>query len=317
MIKKILIGAVVAPLLALAWTFMPQKLPTPAQAGPVLPPLSATTVSIEVAETGTMDSNALFAYRGGGFQELPFGMDCFIVRHPKGILVFEGGFGRNLPEHMKTVPWLMRTVSNIHVQTPLVDQLQAAGISASELKGIFITHSHWDHVGALEDLKGVPVFVNKAERAFINIGGEATALIRSFGALNYQVFNFDGPAYAGFPASHDVFGDGSVVIVPIAGHTPGSVVAFIRTPQHDYALVGDQAWQHEGVDTPAERPWMSRRMVDEDPGTVRTNLGTLHQLQAANPRLVIVPSHDRRVTSTLPRLLKAASIAVGEASPQP
>ncbi len=93
--------------------------------------------------------------------------------------------------------------------------------------------------------------------------------------------------------------------MPIAGHTPGSVVAFVRTAQHDYALIGDQAWQHEGVDIPAERPWLSRRMVDEDPETVRANLGKLHQLQAANPRLVIVPSHDRRVTSTLPELVDA------------
>ncbi len=145
--------------------------------------------------------------------------------------MFEGGFGRNLAEHMKTVPWLMRTLAKVHAQTPLADQLQAAGITPGQLLGLFITHNHWDHIGAVEDLKGVPVFVNRTEREFIANGGEATALMRSFEPLNYQVYDFDGPAYAGFPASHDVFGDGSVVIVPIAGHTPGSVVAFVRTAQ--------------------------------------------------------------------------------------
>ncbi|GLU37610.1 MBL fold metallo-hydrolase [Pseudomonas sp. NBRC 100443] len=316
MIKKTLLAALVVALLALGWTFTPQKLPLPEQAGALLPPVPATTIDISVAETGTMDSNALLAYRGGEIKQLPFGMDCFVIRHPRGIIVFEGGFGRNLAEHMKTVPWLMRTLAKVHAQTPLADQLQAAGIAPGQLLGLFITHSHWDHIGAVEDLKGVPVFVNRTEREFIANGGEATALMRSFEPLNYQVYDFDGPAYAGFPASHDVFGDGSVVIVPIAGHTPGSVVAFVRTVQHDYALIGDQAWQHEGVDIPAERPWLSRRMVDEDPATVRANLGKLHQLQAANPRLVIVPSHDRRVTSTLPRFL-AVSTTSAEVSTQP
>ncbi|MBG5402924.1 hypothetical protein I5E48_32615, partial [Pseudomonas aeruginosa] len=87
MIKKTLLAALVVALLALGWTFTPQKLPLPAQAGALLPPVPATTVDISVAETGTMDSNALLAYRGGEIKQLPFGMDCFVIRHPRGIIV--------------------------------------------------------------------------------------------------------------------------------------------------------------------------------------------------------------------------------------
>lgn len=126
-----------------------------------------------------------------------------------------------------------------------------------------------------------------------------------FGALDYRLIDFEGPAYGGFPVSHDVFGDGSVVVVPAGGHTPGSVVIFVRTAERDVALIGDLAWQQEGVNIPAERPWISRDMVDQEAGGVRASLVLLHQLQQANPGLLIVPSHDRRVTSTLPRLAKA------------
>ena len=148
----------------------------------------------------------------------------------------------------------------------------------------------------------MPVWVNAEERAFIDNGGDMSLLIRGFGGLRYRDYAFDGPAYAGFARSHDVFGDGSVVIVPAAGHTPGSVVIFVRTPGRDYAFIGDLAWQHEGIDLPAERPWLARQLVDHDAATVREQLVHLHRLQAYSPRLTIVPAHDRRVMASLPRL---------------
>lgn len=305
MIRKLLLAialATVFALVALACTFTPNPLPLPSQTGIPLPPRSSEVATIGVIETGTMESNALFAYRGGGFEDRTFGMDVFVVRHPKGTILIEAGFGRNINEHLKTVPWLMRMVSKVHPAPLLVDQLATAGLHPDQLKGVFLTHAHWDHVGALQDLPGVPVYVNETERRFIDQGGDATALIRSFAGLNYHVFRFDGPAYAGFPSSYDVFGDGAVVIVPAGGHTPGSQVVFVRTKDQDYAFIGDQAWQREGVNTPTEKPWMSREMVDDDAPGVRTNLIKLHQLQLANPKLLIVPSHDRRITSTLPRV---------------
>ena len=297
-------GLLLSGLLVLFWTFTPQRLPVPDGPGPKLPPLAATA-TIAVAETGSMESNAFFAYRGGALEKRTFGMDVFVVRHDKDTLLVEAGFGRQLAEHLKTVPWLMRTFSKVRPATPLVDQLASAGLVPGRLMGVYLTHAHWDHIGALPDMPGIPVFVSRAEREFIEQNGEATALAFSFGRLNYRVYDFDGPPFAGFPASHDVFGDGSVVAVQAAGHTPGSVIVFVRTAERDYALIGDQAWQHEGVDIPAEKPWISREMVDDDAQGVRANLVRLHQLQQANPRLVIVPSHDRRVTATLPRLSAA------------
>ena len=40
---------------------------------------------------------------------------------------------------------------------------------------------------------------------------------------------------------------------------------------------------------------LSRRMVDHDAQAVRQQLVFLHQLEAANPELIIVPAHDARV----------------------
>jgi glyoxylase-like metal-dependent hydrolase (beta-lactamase superfamily II) len=203
------------------------------------------------------------------------------------------------------MPRLMQAMSHYEKETPVADQLHAAGLSPGQLKGIVLTHAHWDHISGVEDLPGVPVWLPQAELDFIRSGDRMTALARSFGELNYHVYDFpDGP-YLGFATSYDVFKDGSVVIVPAGGHTPGSVIVFVALPGGKrYAFVGDLVWQKEAVAIPAERPWLSRMLVDKDDATVRLRVAQLHRIAELIPDLVIVPAHDRRVLETLPPLTR-------------
>jgi N-acyl homoserine lactone hydrolase len=99
-----------------------------------------------------------------------------------------------------------------------------------------------------------------------------------------------------------VFGDGSIVLVPAPGHTPGSIIAFLTLPSGSrYALVGDLVWQREGIELPAERPWLSRLLADADPAGVRRWIVLMHQIASNMPDLLIVPAHDARVFERLPR----------------
>lgn len=297
--------ALVAALGALALSFRPAVLPVDESAAipiPVAHPPAG--MALAVMHTGKMFSKAGFAYRGGDLgEERIFGMAGVLVRHPQGMLLIDAGFGRNVDAHVKTMPPLMRALSRYEKETPVVDQLAAAGIRPSDLTGVVLTHAHWDHVSGLDDMPGVPVWITQEERNFIKGDDPASALARSFGNVKWLVYDFtDGP-YLGFPRSRDVFKDGSVVIVPAGGHTPGSVIIFVTLPgDKRYAFVGDLVWQREGYEIPAERPWLSRRLVDSDEATVRTRVEQLHRLSKLVPGLVIVPAHDRRVQETLPPL---------------
>lgn len=298
----------VAGAAALAWSFAPQTLSLTAEPLSVpVRPQAPEGMRVGVLHTGRMDSKALFAYRGGGFDDRVFGMDVVVVEHPAGTLLFDGGFGRKVHEHARTIPWLMRSLSKITPETPAVEQLQRAAVAPERLTGVVLTHAHWDHVSGLDDLRGVPVWITQAELDFVRSGDHAARLARELGELNYRVYGFDGGPYAGFAASHDVFGDGTVVLVPAGGHTPGSIIAFVHAPQGSYALIGDLAWQHEGIDLPAERPWMSRLLVDGDAAGVRAALVNLHRLQQAMPDLRVLPAHDRRLMQTLPPAFATAT----------
>jgi glyoxylase-like metal-dependent hydrolase (beta-lactamase superfamily II) len=251
-----------------------------------------------------MHSKAGFAYRGGSLGEpRVFGMAGVLVEHPQGRLLFDAGFGSRVDEHFRTIPPLMQKLSTYEKEATVAEQLAAAGIAPASLKGVVLTHAHWDHVSGLEDLKGAPVWVTQAERDFIRSDDPGARLAHSFGELDYKTYAFDGGPYLGFEHSHDVFGDGAVVLVPVPGHTPGSIIAFVTLPGGKrYAFVGDLVWQREGIEIPAERPWVSSRLVDKDRAQVRRWIVHMHHLGKAMPGLVIVPAHDRRVLETLPVL---------------
>lgn len=236
-------------------------------------------------------------------KSLTTGLVAFVVEHPKGRVLIDAGVGRDALQHLETTPLLLRLLATLTVKQPTVDALAARGMEPSDLRAIVLTHSHWDHVSGLADLRDVPVWITPEELAHARSDDEGGKLYRQLEAeSSFQLIElaFGHGAYGPFPSSYDFFGDGSLVLVPMPGHTPGSVGVFVNLPSGKRLLIiGDTSWTKEGVDWPAEKPWMARRMVDFDPAGVREQLVLLHQLQRANPGLTIVPAHDARVHDTI------------------
>lgn len=90
------------------------------------------------------------------------------------------------------------------------------------------------------DSLDAPVWVAPGERAYAAAAKDDRVFSLVTTGHELHEYTFDGPAHLGFGASHDVHGDGSVVIVPAAGHTPGSVVIFVTLPGgRRLAFLGD------------------------------------------------------------------------------
>lgn len=298
---KLALLVVVGFLAALAWTFVKRPLPVPKAMGPVLPPVAAVDgVGLSVIRGAEMESQEGFSVRGGSLtKSLATSLAAFMVEHPQGRLLIDAGVGRRVPEHLETTPLLLRTFASLTVKQPTLDALGARGLEPNDVEGIVLTHSHWDHVSGLADLRGVPVWITPEELAHARSdddGGKLYRQLEAQGQFQLHDLTFPGDAYGPFPASRDFFGDGSVIVVPMPGHTPGSVGVFVSLPSGKrFLIIGDTSWTKEGVDWPAEKPWLTRRMVDHDAAGVREQLVMLHQLQWANPNLTIVPAHDGRV----------------------
>jgi glyoxylase-like metal-dependent hydrolase (beta-lactamase superfamily II) len=306
--RRVALGALLASALAagaLLDGFSASPLPSPEPyAGPLPAASPPAEMAVAALPTGVTRRSAAFAYRGGSFSDRrDFAMAALLVRHPRGDLLIDTGFGREIDAHFGRMPWPFRVATSFERSRSAAEQLDAAGYDRARLRAILLTHAHWDHVSGIPDLPGTPVLVSAEERRFVRDGGALTAVARSLGGVRWEEYGFEGGPYLGFPRSHDVHGDGSVVIVPAPGHTPGSVLVFVALPTgRRLALVGDLVWQREGIALREERPWLMRRLADRDPAGVREGILRMAALAARFPELAIVPAHDARAFAELPGL---------------
>ncbi len=302
--RKLIALALLGLTIAFIHTFSAAPLPAPPPLQDPLPPAAPPPgMSLHHLPTGVTHRSAAFAYRGGSLSDRrDFTMSAALIRHPRGDILIDAGFGRAIDDHFVMMPLYFRATTSYEKATPVADQLEAAGHPLANLR-VLLTHAHWDHVSGLADLPGVPVLVTAEERRFIAEGGSLTAVARALPDVRYETYAFtDGP-YLGFPASLDLYDDGAIVIVPAPGHTPGSVVIFVALPTgRRYAFIGDLAWQHEGVADREERPWLQRRLADHAPDLVRADLLRMAAILARFPAITIVPAHDARSFADLPPL---------------
>ena len=257
--------------------------------------------------TGLNHRTAAFAYRGGSpWDKRDSVSTAVLVRHPQGDLLIDTGLGRSITQQMRAFPFLFRLGTELVRLQAAADQLDASGYDRKQLRYILLTHAHWDHVSGVSDFPGVPVLVTAAEHHFIDEGGWATADARRMNAV-FQEYTFNDGPYLGFSPSRDLYGDGSIVIVPAPGHTPGSVVVFVTLSSGArHAFVGDLVWQLEGLFEREERPWFEARTLAENSVLLRQSLLRMSAIATRYPQITIVPSHDTRGYASIPEWSRSA-----------
>ncbi|GAB3613698.1 MBL fold metallo-hydrolase [Humibacter ginsengisoli] len=284
-------------------TSIPAPVPWTGQLPPADPPADMALYQLP---TGTYRTRAAFAVTGGSFRDRrEFAATAILVRHPKGDLLIDAGFGAHVEQHIRMLARMERAPLT-RFRTARA-QLDDAGYDLSRLLGVIVTHVHWDHVSGLDSLQ-VPVWITPAEREY-GASDSHGAVFRAVSAeLEMHEYALEGPDYLGFPASHDVYGDGSVVVALSGGHTPGSVVVFVALPTGQrYGFIGDLTWQLDGIQRRAQRPWLLRRVADVEPAHVRT---ALDRSIALRDVVRIVPAHDVRAHESIPTLAASDSLAV-------
>jgi len=131
---------------------------------------------------------------------------CYLIRHPDGDLLWDLGLPAALLESGPQTDGPF-TVS---LETSIADQLAELDLSPADIDYVAISHMHFDHSGQPEAAEGATWLVHEAEY---------DAMFAEETAEQYQ--GFTGFETTQFTGDYDVFGDGSVMILELPGHTPG------------------------------------------------------------------------------------------------
>ncbi len=157
-------------------------------------------------------------------------------------------------------------------------------------------HLHWDHASGVEDFENIPVWTGPAERTGAILSGNKKGYLQSQfdGAdINWQTIDYTETPYLNYDKSFDFFKDGTVILVPMKGHTEGSVGLFLNMGgNRNYFFSGDTTWSLEGFQRPAHKHALMRAFVDGDIDALEYEIKRVNALMEYQPSLIVIPAHD-------------------------
>ncbi len=180
-------------------------------------------ITLHVLDGGTVQVNQLelfsedTTYTG---QARGFADAYYIIKHPKGNLMWDAG----LPEKLVGLPQPFTSPDGaftVSRKDSLINQLKAIDMTVDDFKYIALSHSHFDHTGHANMLKNATWLVQENEYDFFTNDSakvQQPDIYNSISELsNVKKLNGD----------FDVFGDSTVVIKSMPGHTIGHQVLYI------------------------------------------------------------------------------------------
>lgn len=141
---------------------------------------------------------------------------CFVIVHPKGVLIWDTGLGDGVAAHPEGV----EPVPGIHITVPitLADQLMSLGMTPADVTFVAFSHFHFDHTGNANLFAQSTWIVNQNE---LNWGLSAP---KDSGVATDSWSAYKIAKTVMITGDYDVFGDGKVRILKAPGHTPGHQV---------------------------------------------------------------------------------------------
>jgi glyoxylase-like metal-dependent hydrolase (beta-lactamase superfamily II) len=240
---------------------------------------------------------------GSFFKSATINQVAVLVRHPQGTFLFDTGLGEQIAEqYRQDMPlWARPSFKYAEPVTPARPQLDRAGIAVPR---IILSHTHWDHASGLVDFPEAEVWVTPEERQFDQHEGLGFpgAFPSQIGApsIRWHVYALEPRPFEGFDRSLDLFGDGSAVLVPLPGHTPGAVgLVLTLASGKQYLFCGDTVWSAQALKEVRPKSWIASLIADHDRAQTLQAVQHLHDLMQQQPGLVVVPAHDAAVQDTL------------------
>ncbi len=219
--------------------------------------------------------------------ELP--VSCVLMRHPQGNVLFDTGCHPSVAENAEA-----RWGGLVKYITPIMPPgenvltgLRAVGLGPDDIDVVVCSHLHPDHCGCNEFFKKSTIIVHRRELEAARAPEAAKA--------GYFPADWDHPIpMKQIEGQTDIFDDGRIVLLPLPGHTPGTVGALVRLDRDGEFLFASDAVSIRGN--------LDRDIVPRNTWNAEECLKTfaeIRKLESGGARIVC--SHDAAEWETLRR----------------
>lgn len=196
------------------------------------PTLSLSRLDCGALEVKNFDS---FSDRPGLYGGKPRTLtdSCYLIRHGDQRMLWDTGFSDEIIGQPVVQP--EQTAS---LDRSLVDQLKAGGITPDQIGWVGISHFHADHTGQAPRFANATLLMGKADLTALRQEKEAGPFFRMAQQQLSHWLSGKGKVEE-VSGDKDVFGDGSVVMLDLPGHTPGHHGLLVNLTSGPVLLSGD------------------------------------------------------------------------------
>jgi N-acyl homoserine lactone hydrolase len=226
---------------------------------------------------------AWFLMQGGAADMVTVPCPCYLIEHPKGLVLFDTGCNPRILEDIAGYwgeLWNQIPVKYGKELTP-DNQIRGLGFKPEDVKYVVLSHLHLDHSGCMYMFPNAKflVMANELRYAYWPDPDRRPFFVVEdlLPARKFRWIELD--------RDFDLFDDGSLQMLWTPGHTPGESSLFVRLPNRKILLAGDTAHLRAAVESEATM------LIDCDPVQATLSLKRIKAIRDMHEATLWI-SHD-------------------------
>jgi glyoxylase-like metal-dependent hydrolase (beta-lactamase superfamily II) len=234
---------------------------------------------------GIFQSPKSFFIAGDGEEVVRSPIPAYLIQHPKGLALFDTGLNLRYRRDANAALGLTDVGFDIDESAEIAARLRTIDVDPADIRWIINSHLHADHCGGNGSIPNATMVIQSRELA----SAQASENPRLY---DKRDFDHGHPVLA-VDGEHDLYGDGSVILFPTVGHTPGHQSVRVQLASGDVVLTADCCYLKRNLDelvVPALN-------VDREQ-SIET-LKMLRRMRDAGARIFY--GHDRDFWATVPQ----------------
>jgi glyoxylase-like metal-dependent hydrolase (beta-lactamase superfamily II) len=265
--------------------------------------LSPPLVNYHLLDTGYCVVAECDVLRGASRQKVECHALVALIEHPTaGWLLWDTGYAPHMLAATSRWPYrLYRLATPLHMRPELAvaAQLGRFGLKPGDIGRVIVSHFHADHIAGLRDFPEAALVAHARAYADVAQRSGLRALQRGFipellppdFARRAELLpSFSGPPLPALGPTHDLLGDGSLLLVELPGHARGQIGMLAHTERGRVLFAADGAWFSRSY-REVRLPGRVTYAIVDDPAAVKTTLERLRDFSLACPDVLIVPTH--------------------------